>query len=130
MVVYIACRRLGTAHESTPQRACRSSYSHSHGIPTGLFPFPNTHSQTITCKCKQSTANSKQNSSTENWKSVVKNKYSKNTIHNTLKIRQNIFTVFLERLKVFVSRYGPRIYRPEYHAVLYSPCPRPNARLQ
>jgi len=60
----------------------------------------------------------------------LKNKYLKNNIHNTLKIRQNIFTVFLERLKVFVSRYGPRTYRPEYHAVLYSTCQRPNARLQ
>jgi len=66
-------------------------------------PFPNTLSETINCKCKQSTVEQQKNSSTENWTSSVEKieKTSFTMLRKTDKtisaiILQNAMSVILE----------------------------------
>jgi len=61
------------------------TYSHSHGIPIWLFPFPNTHRKTTKWKCKQSTVEQQTNSSTETGHRLLKNEDCNNITRNTLK---------------------------------------------
>jgi len=93
-----------------------SLHSHSHGISTGLFPFRNTHSKTIKRQCKESTVEQQKNSSAEkNGHQSLKNKNSKNTVHNTFKIGQKFLQSSFKMLRDSYSRiaHGPRCH-PQY----------------
>jgi len=74
-------------------------------IPISV-PFPNTLSETINCKCKQSTVKQQKNSSTENWTSSVEK--IKNIIHNASKNRQNHFRSYPSKCYVSYSGIAQR----------------------
>ena len=96
--------------EMTGNRFLHSHSSHSHAVNSHSshsqivsfpfpwdfhrvipipIPFPKMYSKTIKCKCKQSTVEQQKTVLQKVGHQSWKNKNSKNTIHNTFKIRHN-----------------------------------------